>query len=199
MAQPFDTARLQLTGEAVPIAEAVQSVGITGRAAFTVSDNGVLAYRGGGGSVPLTFAWVNRNGTEQRIAALGHNYVLPRLSPDGQRLAVGIEETEAQIWIYDLARDALTRLTFEGGGNVDPVWTPDGKRIVFKGNRNRLFWQPSDGSGPAEELTSSEMSSNNVPGGLSPDGRELAITEDRAVRKILDLAPPGPQAAPFRG
>jgi Tol biopolymer transport system component/predicted Ser/Thr protein kinase len=187
MAQPFDTARLQLTGEAVPIAEAVQSVGITGRAAFTVSDNGELAYRGGGGAVPLTLAWVNRNGTEQRIAAPGHNYVLPRLSPDGQRLAVGIEEAEAQIWIYDLARDALTRLTFEGGGNVDPVWTPDGKRIVFKGNRNRLFWLPSDGSGPAEELTSSEMSSNNVPGGWSPDGRELAITEDRDVRKIWIL------------
>ena len=84
MAQPFDTARLELGGEAVPIAEGVQSVGITGRAAFTVSDNGVLAYRGGGGAVPLTLAWVNRNGTEQRIAAPAHNYVLPRLSPDGQ-------------------------------------------------------------------------------------------------------------------
>ncbi len=187
MAQPFDTARLELTGEAVPIAERVQAVGITGRAAFTVSDNGVLAYRGGGGAVPLTLAWVNRIGTEQRIAAPGHNYVMPRLSPDGQRLAVGIEETEAQVWIYDLARDALTRLTFEGAGNVDPVWTPDGKRIVFKGNRNRLFWQPSDGSGAAEELTSSEMSSNNVPGGWSPDGRELAITQDQAVRKIWIL------------
>ena len=67
----------------------------------------------------------------------------------------------------------MTRLTFEGTGNVDPVWTPDGKRIVFKGNRNRLFWQPSDGSGAAEELTNSELSSNNVPGSWSPDGQEL--------------------------
>ena len=187
MAQPFDAARLQLGGEAVPIAEGVQAIGITGRAAFTVSDNGVLAYRSGGGTVPLTLAWVSRNGTEQRIAAPAHNYVLPRLSPDGQRLAVGIEEAEGQIWIYDLSRDAMTRLTFEGTGNVDPLWTPDGKRIVFKGNRNRLFWQPSDGSGAAEELTSSEMSSNNVPGSWSPDGQELCLTEDRAVRKIWIL------------
>jgi Tol biopolymer transport system component len=187
MAQPFDAARLQLGGEAVPIAEGVLAIQITGRAAFTVSDNGVLAYRSGGGTVPLTLAWVSRNGTEQRIAAPAHNYVLPRLSPDGQRLAVGIEEAEGQIWVYDLSRDALTRLTFEGTGNVDPVWTPDGKRIVFKGNRNRLFWQPSDGSGAAEELTSSELSSNNVPGSWSPDGQELSLTEDRAVRKIWIL------------
>jgi serine/threonine protein kinase len=187
MAQPFDAARLQLTGEAVPIAEGVQAVPITGRAAFTVSDNGVLAYRSGGGVAALTLAWVSRIGTEQRLAAPAHNYVIPRLSPDGKRLAVGIEEAEGQIWIYDLSRDALTRLTFEGEGNVDPLWTPDGKRIVFKGNRNRLFWQPADGSGAAEELTSSELSANNIPGSWSPDGQELALTEDRAVRKIWIL------------
>ncbi len=187
MAQPFDADRLQLVGEAVPVAEGVQTIQITGRAAFTVSENGVLAYRGGGGTVPLTLTWVSRNGTEQHLAAPAHNYVIPRLSPDGQRLAVGIEEADAQVWIYDLSRDALTRLTFEGTGNVDPVWTPDGKRIVFKGSKNRLFWQSSDGSGAAEELTSSEMSSNNVPGGWSPDGQELALTQDGAPRKIWIL------------
>ncbi len=188
MAEPFDASRLQLGGEAVPITEGVQAVQITGKAAFTTSDNGVLAYREGGGAAALTLVWVSRNGTEQRIMAPAHNYVIPRLSPDGKRLAVGIEEAEGQIWIYDLSRDALTRLTFEGTGNVDPVWTPDGKRIVFKGNRNRLFWQPADGSGAAEELTSSELSANNVPGSWSPDGQELVLTEDRVVRKIWILS-----------
>jgi len=184
LAQPFDAARLQLTGEAVPIAQRVQTAGVLGRSAFTASDGGVLAYRNGGTEAPLSLVWISRNGTEQRLNAPTHNYVLPRLSPDGQRVAAGIEESESQIWTYDLSRDALTRLTFDGTSNVDPIWTPDGKRIVFKGNKNRLFWQPADGSGAAEELISGDLSTNNVPGSWSPDGQELALTQDRAIRKI---------------
>ena len=184
MAQPFDAARLQLEGEAVPVAQGIQVGSLVGRGAFSASDNGVLAYRSGAIAPPLTLVWVSRNGTERRLGAPAHNYVLPRLSPDAQRLAVGIEEAENQIWLYDLSRDALTRLTFEGVTNVDPIWTPDGKRIVFKGNKNRIFWQPADGSGTAEDLISGELSTNNVPGSWSPDGKELALIEDRAVRKI---------------
>ena len=184
MAQSFDAARLQLMGEAVPVAQGVQTVDVVGRSAFTTSDNGVLAYRGGGTAASLTLVWVNRNGSEQRLNAPTHNYVIPRLSPDGQRVASGIQEAANQIWLYDLSRDALTRLTFEGTNNVDPIWTPDGKWIVFKGNKNRLFWQPADGSGAAEELISGELGSNNIPGSWSPDGQELALTENRATRKI---------------
>jgi serine/threonine protein kinase/Tol biopolymer transport system component len=184
MAQAFDAARLELEGEPVPVAQGIQSGALVGRGAFSASDNGVLAYRSGGTAPPLTLAWVSRNGTEQTLSAPAHNYALPRLSPDGQRVAAGIEEAENQIWLYDLSRDALTRLTFEGKANVDPIWTPDGKRIVFKGEKNRLFWQSADGSGTAEDLVSGELSTNNVPGSISPDGQELALIEDRAVRKI---------------
>jgi Tol biopolymer transport system component/predicted Ser/Thr protein kinase len=184
MAQPFDADRLQLTGEAVPIAEGLQVSQTTGSASFTASDNGVLAYRTGTAAAALTLVWVSRNGTEQRLSAPAHNYTLPRLSPDGQRVAIAIEEAESQIWLYDLSRDTLTRLTFTGTANVDPLWTPDGKRIVFKGNGNRLFWQPADGSGGAEELTSADLSANNAPDSWSPDGQELALTEDRATRNI---------------
>jgi Tol biopolymer transport system component len=184
MAQAFDADRLQLTGEAVPIAEGLQVSQTTGSASFTASDNGVLAYRSGTAAAALTLVWVSRNGTEQRLSAPAHNYTLPRLSPDGQRVAIAIEEAESQIWLYDLSRDTLTRLTFTGTANVDPLWTPDGKRIVFKGNGNRLFWQPADGSGGAEELTSADLSANNAPDSWSPDGQELALTEDRATRNI---------------
>jgi serine/threonine protein kinase len=190
LAQPFDAGRLQLSGEAIPIVEGVEWNPFGPYATFAASDNGVLAYRGGGGAVPLTLVWVSRNGTEQALAAPPHNYVIPRISPDGNRIAAGIEDGVGEIWIYDIPRDALTRLTFDGAGsvaNVDPVWTPDGKRIVFKGKRNRLFWQPADGGGGAEQLTSDEISTNDIPGSWSPDGQELVLTENRDTRKIWIL------------
>jgi len=187
MAQPFDADRLQLSGEAVPIVEGVEFNPFGGVADFSASDNGVLAYRGGGGAVPLNLVWVNRNGTEQPLAAPPHNYTVPRISPDGKRVAAGIEEGEGQIWLYDISRDALSRLTFEGSSNVDPVWTPDGKRIAFKGKGNRLFWQSADGGGSAEELTTGKLDQNNIPSAWSPDGQELAFLEGGPVRNIWIL------------
>jgi serine/threonine protein kinase len=168
----FDPQRLATTGAAVPVLQGVLPVG------FSFSSTGTLIYISdtvGAGSLKLV--WVDRKGTEQPVPAPAHNYVLPRVSPDGQRVAAGIEETDNQIWVYDLGRDTLTRLTFEGSSNNDPVWTPDGKRIVFKGTGNRLFWQPADGSAAADTLTNSELSGNNVPGSWSPDGQVLAFME----------------------
>ena len=191
MAQPFDAQRIQLAGEAVPIAEGVEFSGnLNGaRAAFAASDNGVLAYRTGSAAARLTMVWVSRNGAEQPLPAPPHNYVLPRISPDGKRVATGIEEADGQIWLYDLSRDTLTRLTFEGAGNIDPVWTPDGKRVAFKGAENRLFWEPADGSGGMEALTSSELSGNNVPGSWSPDGQALAFTQDTVPARNIWILP----------
>jgi Tol biopolymer transport system component/predicted Ser/Thr protein kinase len=171
MAVAFDPQRLAITGAAVPVIEGVLPPG-----QFSFSSTGTLVYVPGSVRArQLKLVWVDRKGTEQTVPAPSHNYVLPRVSPDGKRVAAGIEEEDSQIWLYDLSRDTLTRLTFEGNANVDPLWTPDGKRIVFKGAQNRLFWQPADGSGPAEELTKSELLSNNVPGSFSPDGQVLAF------------------------
>jgi serine/threonine protein kinase/Tol biopolymer transport system component len=172
MAVPFDPQKLAITGAAVPVVEGVLPVG------FSFSSTGTLIYIPGSVAAgSLKLVWVDRKGAEQPVPAPAHNYVLPRVSPDGQRVAAGIEEADNQIWLYDLGRDTLTRLTFEGSSNVDPLWTPDGKRIVFKGTGNRLFWQPADGSAAANTLTNSELSGNNVPGSWSPDGQVLAFME----------------------
>jgi len=172
MAAPFDPQRLAITGAAVPVIEGVPP------GQYSFSSNGSLVYIPGSALLAqLKLVWVDRKGAEQPVPAPAHNYVLPRVSPDGKRVAAGIEEADSQIWLYDLGRDTLTRLTFEGGDNIDPLWTPDGKRIVFKGAQNQLLWQPADGSVGAEALTSSKLAGNNVPGSWSPDGRVLAFME----------------------
>ena len=176
MAAPFDPQRLMVTGAAVPVMGGVLLAGR--RAQYDFSSTGTLIY------VPESvqaaqsrLVWVDRKGAAQPLPAPAHNYVFPKVSPDGKRVATGVEETDSQIWLYDLSRDTLTRLTFEGSANVDPLWTPDGKRIVFKGSGNRLFWQSADGSSPAEALTNNELSGNNVPGSWTPDGQVLAFME----------------------
>jgi Tol biopolymer transport system component len=176
MAAPFDSQRLAITGAAVPVIEGVLAAGEI--AQYSFSSTGTLAYVPGSiQAARANLVWVDRKGAQQPVAAPPHNYVLPRVSPDGKRVAAGIEETDSQIWVYDIGRDTLTRLTFERGANIDPVWTPDGKRIVFKGAGNRLFSEPADGSGSAEPLTSSELAVNNVPGSWSPDGQVLTFME----------------------
>ena len=198
MAQPFDADRLQLAGDAIPIAEGVAFNPFGSYAQFAASDSGVLVYRGGGGSVPLTLAWVSREGAAQPLAATPHNYTFPKISPDGKRVALGIEEgAGGQVWIYDTARDAMSRLTFEGAANVDPLWTHDGKRIVFKGKGNHLFWQPADGGGVAEQLTSDERSRNDLPGNWSPDGQALLFMETLPVRDLFILSLKDRKAQPF--
>ena len=113
------------------------------------------------------------------MAAPAHNYEFPRLSPDGRRIAVTVVEQETQLWQYDLSRETLTRLTFEGKSNVNPAWTPDGKRIAFlssKDGASNIFWQLADGSGGLERLTTSEYV--HIPSSWSRDGQLLAFIEN---------------------
>ena len=122
MAVPFDPQRLTVTGTAVPVVEGVLQSTTTGAAQYSFSATGSLVYVSGGFSRPKA-GWCgsDRNGAEQPLAAPAHAYRYPRLSPDGRRVAVAIEEQETQIWLYDLARETLTRLTFEGNRTYNPL------------------------------------------------------------------------------
>jgi Tol biopolymer transport system component len=145
--------------------------------------------------------WVSRKGEERLLPAAPHSYQWPRVSPDGRRVAVAISEQETQIWVYDVYRDLLTRLTFEGNGNNLPVWSPDGKRIAFFSDRaggpNNLFWQASDGSGETDRLTTSD--NIHAPSSFSPDGQLLAFMEltPQTGRDIWVLRLPDRKAQPF--
>jgi eukaryotic-like serine/threonine-protein kinase len=178
MAVPFDPQRLSVAGAAVPVVKGVlQSSG--GAAQYSISSTGSLVYVPGNvQSRQSRLVWVDRNGAEQPLAAPANAYLGPQLSPDGRRVAVGITESESQIWLYDLYRETLTRFTFEGNTNNRPVWTPDGKRIAFQSNREgpqNLFWQLADGSGGVERLNTGEFS--QTPHSWSPDGQLLAFIE----------------------
>ena len=199
MAAGLDLKRLAVTSPPVAVVEGILSRYASDAAQYDVSANGTLIYMPGTAQSPLKMVWVDRKGGEQPIDAPPHIYVIPKVSPDGRRVAVGVEESDAQIWVYDLARDALTRLTFQGASNVDPLWTSDGQRIAYKGAGNRLYWQPADGSGNVEQITQDPLGSNNVPGSWSPDGQYMVFTYDvRGRASALDLLRERPQDCAVR-
>jgi serine/threonine protein kinase/Tol biopolymer transport system component len=173
MAVPFDAQKLAVSGAAVPVQEGVLQSTFTGAAQYSFSATGSLVYVPG--SVEATerrLVWVSRSGAEQPVAAPARAYRGPRISPDGREVAVAVEGQETQVWLYNLSRETLTRLTFQGRTNYNPVWTRDGKRIAFTsiGLDGGVFWQLADGSGGLERLN--EFASS--PSSWSKDGQLLA-------------------------
>jgi serine/threonine-protein kinase len=173
LAVRFDPSRLEVTGAPSPVVEGV----VSGQ--FATSDNGMFIYLPGGSEERnFSLVWVDREGNREPLAALPNAYRRPRVSPDGQRLALTVMEAKADIWLYEIARNTLTKLTFEGF-NQQPLWTPDGKRVLWRsrrgGDAGNLYWKLADGSGTAERLTTSEFRQN--PGSFSPDGKTLAFQQ----------------------
>jgi len=180
LAVPFDLKRLEVTGPPVSILEGVSTNPITGAAQFAIAADGSLAYVAGGSKGgDSTLLWVDRKGAAEPLPAPPRAYLLPRLSPDGQRLAVGIAAANRALWLYDLARGTLSRLTASAATIVPfPAWTPDDRYVTaesaLSGQLN-IYWMRADGSGAAERLTTSEHF--QLPGSWSPDGRVLAFSD----------------------
>jgi serine/threonine protein kinase/Tol biopolymer transport system component len=187
MAAPFDAQRLRVTGAAVPVAQGVLMNPGTGLAQYSISDTGSLVYVSASGGVAQgRLVWVDRKGVEQPLPAPPRIYWFPRLSPDGQRVAVTIDGR--QIWLCDLRRDTLTRWTFTGADNRTGIWTPDGKRIAFLSNKDgpqNIYWQRADGSGGLERLTTSQYL--QAPSSWSPDGQALAFLQVSSAPTGFDI------------
>jgi Tol biopolymer transport system component len=176
----FDPKRLELAGDPVPLIENVTMSSITGTADFVLSQNGTLVYVPGGavGGLGRSLAWVSRQGREEPIKAPQRLYAIPRISPDGTRVAFDIRDQENDIWVWDLKRETLARLTFDPGGDQFPVWTPDSRRIVFSSARDvvaNLYSQAADNTGTIERLTRSPNA--QLPLSISPDGSRLVFME----------------------
>jgi Tol biopolymer transport system component len=152
-----------LTGEAFPVAEQVQYFGAAGTAAFSVSENGILAYQTGAGGQLSRLVWFDRDGKQLESLGEAANYAHPRLSHDGRRVAVAVVDQTAysDIWLFDLPRRVSTRLTFGPAMNLFPIWSPDDSRIVFSSNRNgfhSLYQKAASGAGDDEMLLRSPTS-----------------------------------------
>ncbi len=152
---PFDASTRRLTGNAEPVVRDVHDAGtVTGAVHFDVAENGSLVYVPRIG-VALRLTWVDRNGVEEAIPAEPRPYRHQRISPDGSRIAVEVEEAgNTDIWVGDPRRGTFTRLTIEDDVDSDPVWTSDSRSIVFSSVRGAagLFSVAADGSGTARRL-----------------------------------------------
>ena len=180
LAAPFDLAGLRVTGPAVPVLQGVLSTIFAG-AQFSFSRDGSLVYLPGGlQALDRTLLWVDRKGMGKPLGAPSHPYMDPRVSPDGREVAVTIHDgTKEDVWVYELARGTLTRLTLEGFENETPLWTPRGDKVMVSSSRvgppMSVFSRPKDGSGSEERLFSSQhhVHLNSI----SPDGQLLAFTD----------------------
>ncbi len=192
MVQPFDAKRLQLTGDAFPIAEQIQFDPPISRGVFSVSENGILAYQTGSAQTGSQLLWFDRSG--KQIGALGDASALqfsPRISPDRQRVAVELFEPHSRnldVWVYDVARGMRTRFTFDPAFDRRPVWSPDGSRIIFASNRKGhqdLYQKASSGAANEELLFESNL--DKSPTSWSSDGRFLVYHSTGDPNTKLDL------------
>ena len=169
-AVPFDVDRLEVRGTPSPVLDKV-GYGADGSAQFDFSQTGTLVYSSGeaGGGL-LTVQWLDSAGKTQPLLAKPDAYLRPSLSPDGNRLAIGTSD----IWVYEWQRDTMTRLTFDSSA-LYPIWSPDGRYILFSAPQGGIFWTRSDGSGKPQPLTQSKNIQN--PWSFTPDGKLLAYQD----------------------
>jgi serine/threonine protein kinase/Tol biopolymer transport system component len=180
LAVRFDIARLSVLGDPVPVVEEVATMS-TGATDYSVSHQGTLVYVPGSSSpirAARSLVWVSRDGKQESLGVPPRPYTSARLSPDETRAAVAISDQENDIWIYDLARKTMTRLTSDPNLDSTPIWSLDGLRVFFTSNRagsSNIYSQAADGSGAADRLTTS--ANEQRLGSFLPDGRSLVFDQ----------------------
>jgi serine/threonine-protein kinase len=179
-AVPLDASGLKPKGDPVPILGDLASDPSSGSGQFDVSRTGVFIYRSGkAGEQTWSVVSLDGSGKVQALLPESASYFTPRFSPDGRRVAVGIESGKGvDIYTYNLQQNALTRLTFAGAVDYNPVWTPDGGHIAFSANSPEgytLSWIRSDGAGGPVQLIADK--SPMLPFSFSGDGKRLAYQQ----------------------
>ena len=179
LAVPFDVEKLAVMGGPVPVVEGV-TTNLVGTANFSVSDTGSLVYVTGQTAQTKVLVRVDRQGNEEVLKAEPRPYNHARISPDGNSVALGGWDL-AGVQRWDFARQTMTRLTFAAAQDGYPVWTPDGRRLVFASQRDgamNLYSKAVDGTGAVERLT--EAPSRQIPNAFTPDGNRLLYYDEES-------------------
>ncbi|MGA9883922.1 MAG: protein kinase [Candidatus Acidiferrales bacterium] len=200
MAQPFDAQSLKLTGEPTAIAEHVQAFREGGY--FSASDDGKLIYTNAGSIRKGQATLFDRAGKVLGTVGDPATYGGLAISPDGSRAIGDVIDARGQIsiWTIDFTQRTTTRLTFDSFDSTNPIWSPDGSKIIFASNRNGaydLYEKPSDGAGGETLLLRS--AANKAPCAMTHDGRFLIYeAQDRATTKLdLWVLPLGGAKQPY--
>jgi len=185
---PFDVDRLEVTGQPVAVVDGVTAFKVSGASLFDVSDSGTLVYRGGGvigAEAPMI--WMRRDGTTTPMRAAPRDWRAAQFSPDGKQIAFHVDDgRQLDVYTYEWARDFTTRLTSDPGVNSNPVWSPDGRTIVFSSSRGvkqlaNLYWISADGSGEVHRLTESDH--RQIAASWHPSGKYLEFDEQISAQQ----------------
>jgi eukaryotic-like serine/threonine-protein kinase len=183
----FDARRVETRGDAMPLLEGIFAKA-SGGANISLAADGTLAYLSGdGGSASRVLLWLDRQGRTEPLNLPPRPYGLPRISPDGTRIAVDLRREPWEVWMWDVARQVFSRLTTASNSDSHPVWTPDARQLLFASSREgprRLFVQAADGTGEARRLDEEAFN----PDSLTPDGRQVIFRRDGGNGSDLMMA-----------
>jgi eukaryotic-like serine/threonine-protein kinase len=188
MAQGFDEKQLEIRGQPLPIAGQVQYDELVWRGVFSCSPTGVLAYQGENTGANSRMVMFDRAGKEVRTIGTPGDLIAHKISPDGQRLAVGVLDPNVgnyKMWLYDVFREKETRLTFGPNRVSSPLWAPDGNALVYGANKKGpydIFEKRADSTG--SETLVLESDTSKFPTDWSADGRFVAYSSSAGKSKM---------------